>query len=212
VYSTLAMALICCCIGAVFDMRFHIGGLMTTLATVGLTIYVGMDQNKSSRADVQRRLLTLGAIGFLQGTSIGPLIATAIYINPSLLISAFLSTSMIFVAFTIAALRCSRSHILYMAGIAGSIMTVTLALALVSLFTRSPMLFSIELYLGVVVLSLYVVIDTSLIFDKFERGSRDVVGHSLSLFVDFIGLFIRILIILMQNSERKDRKRRNGRD
>ncbi len=56
-----------------------------------------------------------------------------------------------------------------------------------------------------------------LIVEKAELGDRDAIRAALDLFVDFVALFVRLLIILAQNAKEKDeredrrRKRRGGR-
>lgn len=44
----------------------------------------------------------------------------------------------------------------------------------------------------------FVLFDTQLIIEKRRMGSKDFVQHALELFIDFIGLFRRLLIILTQ--------------
>ena len=47
-----------------------------------------------------------------------------------------------------------------------------------------------------------------MIIEKAYAGEMDHVKHALSLFVDFMAIFVRILVILMQNAEKKDNKRK----
>jgi len=54
------------------------------------------------------------------------------------------------------------------------------------------------LYLGLALMSGFVLYDTQLIMEKRRAGDKDFIAHSVDLFVDFIGVFRRLLIILAQ--------------
>lgn len=43
----------------------------------------------------------------------------------------------------------------------------------------------------------YIVVDTQDIIEKAHLGDLDYVKHSLTLFTDFIAVFVRILIIMV---------------
>ena len=44
------------------------------------------------------------------------------------------------------------------------------------------------------------------IVEKAERGDSDHIKHALDLFVDFAAIFVRILVIMLQNTERREEK------
>ena len=45
----------------------------------------------------------------------------------------------------------------------------------------------------------YILFDTQMIIERADRGDYDYIKHSLDLFVDLIGLFVRLLIIAVSN-------------
>ena len=63
---------------------------------------------------------------------------------------------------------------------------------------RSPALFQLHLWGGLLIFCGFVVYDTQAIIEKRRRGDKDAIRHSLDLFIDFIQLFRKILILLMQ--------------
>jgi len=52
------------------------------------------------------------------------------------------------------------------------------------------------LYIGLAVMCGFIVYDTQFIVERARRGDMDYVMHSLNLFVDFVGVFWRLLMIL----------------
>lgn len=65
------------------------------------------------------------------------------------------------------------------------------------------MYFQGYLYLGLALMSGFVLYDTQLIMEKRRAGDKDFIAHSVDLFVDFIGIFRRLLIILAQKVKNK---------
>lgn len=124
-------------------------------------------------------------------------------------------TTTIFAAFSAAALFTKRRQYLFLGGVLGSILTFMCLLSLLRFFV--PSLGSVfsstaELFVGLVVFCAYVLFDTQMIVEKASGGDRDSVWHAMELFIDFIAIFVRIVIILMRNQggrrESKDERRR----
>lgn len=57
-------------------------------------------------------------------------------------------------------------------------------------------IFQVNLYVGLAVMCGFIVFDTQVIIEKAREGDKDYIMHSLDLFIDFIAVFKRLLIIL----------------
>lgn len=62
------------------------------------------------------RLLLLGAVGLTAGMSIGPLVTVILVVDPSILVTALVATTMVFVSFSLSAILAERRSYLYLSG------------------------------------------------------------------------------------------------
>jgi len=203
VYATLGLALFMCSLGAMAHLRFNLGGVLSTVGAIGLMILLTFDRDQQN---IPKRLAILSGFGFLQGCSIGPLVGVALDVDPSILITAFLGTTTVFVCFTVSALVAERRQYLFLGGLVSSAFSFTLIISLVNLFLGSRMLNTVNLYLGLFIFCGYVLYDTQVILEKVSAGSTDFVWHAVELFLDFINIFVRIVVLLLESSEKNKKK------
>merc|ERR1719333_1356095 len=114
----------------------------------------------------------------------------AMMMNPSIVPTAFMVTATIFGCFTGASLMAPDGKYLYLGG--------TLMSGLSTLFFRSQLLFQAHIWIGLAVFCGFIMFDTQLIINKARNGDRDFIAHSLDLFIDFVQVFRKVLILLMQ--------------
>lgn len=216
VYLSLMLCLLAASGGAATSMYFRMTtnmSMLGVLGAMGMLMWINSDLRKDQ---VQRRMGLLCGFGFFKGMSLGPLISMAVYVDPSLIVTALLGTVAVFSCFAAAAVVAKRRSYLYLGGMLGSAVSLMLVLSLMNMFFRSVSFHLVELYGGLLIFSGYVVFDTQLILEKAEAGSKDVVGHAATLFVDFVAIFVRVLVILMKNSKNRagsdnnNKSRRNG--
>ncbi|KAG6526227.1 bax inhibitor 1-like [Zingiber officinale] len=113
-----------------------------------------------------------------------------------MLITAFVGTAIAFACFSGAALVSKRREYLYLGGLLSSGLSILVWLQFASsLFGQSAAGFKIE--------------DTQEIIERASRGELDYGKHALTLFTDFLAVFVRILNIMLKNaSEKSEDKRR----
>jgi len=181
------------------------GGLLSTLAALGFM--AALMFNPDDGKNTLKRLGLLSGFAFCTGLGLGPLLEMSLYINTTLIPTAFLITSVVFVSFTLAALYTKQAQFLYLGGILGSGLSVMCILSLANLFFRSRMIFQLELYGGLVLFCAFILYDTQLIIARRRAGDRDYVWHALMLFVDLVDVFRHVLIILMQKDNGKKNKK-----
>jgi FtsH-binding integral membrane protein len=160
------------------------------------------------------RLAIFHAAGLLMGINLGPLLAQVAFHRPDLVITALTGTAMIFVSFSAAALVAKRRHFLYLGGILASAISVLCTLRMLNFFmggTLSAGLFAVELYGGLAIFMSYIIFDTQMIIEDAHTGRKDFVAHAMELLIDFVGVFVRLLIILQRNAQKKSEDERNRR-
>jgi len=166
-----------------------------------------MDRQKE---EYTRRLAVIACFGLFKGMSLGPLMQHTLHVDPSIIVTAFLATTTIFVCFTVSALFARRRSYLYLGGVLSSAMTAMFLLAVVSMFTANPFVRSIHLYLGLFIFCGYILFDTQVIIEKVSAGDNDYVWHAVELFIDFVAIFVRIVIILLEQSESSSKKKKDS--
>lgn len=214
VYTTLAGALLVACVGVYVDLLYSLGGLLTSLGFLGTSIW--LTATPATPKEEGKRLKLLGLAAFLQGLSIGPLVNLAIDVNPGIIATALLGTVSVFLCFSGAAIFSKRREYLYLGGVISSAVSAIMMIRFASFFFGgSASVFQLELYGGLLIFVGYILFDTQVIIERASMGDTDYIRHSLDLFVDFVAIFVRILIILLKNSgnkeEREREKKKNGR-
>ena len=133
-----------------------------------------------------------------------PLVSLAQSIDPVILVNALVYTAAIFVSFSLVSLISKRRSFLFLGGILSSVMIgVSFGYLASWLFGFSFMNHFQYNLLMVIVFSFYVIYDTQLIIEKASLGDYDYTLHALELFVDLVRIFIHILRILIETSDKK---------
>ena len=118
-----------------------------------------------------------------------------------------------FGSFTAMALYSKRRSMLFVGGIISSTLSAMFWYSLIGWFSGYQTVNLAYLFVSLFVSCLYVIYDTQIMIEKAERGDRDVVKHSLELFIDLFDMFIRIVEILMKLQEDdKDKKKKKRED
>jgi len=220
VYRLLAITIACAAVGCLTHLRYQIGGGLTQLASIGLAIAIAATSFSDAPASsswlkgIENSHVLLAAFGFCQGASIGPLVQVALYIDPSLILTALLLTANTFVCFSLTSMFIPRRSLMALAGFLSSSLTFLFWLSLLSMFFPTVWAFKLQLYLGLAVFCGYIVVDTQQIIDRAEQsyGRAPSVTHdAMRLFTNLIAIFVRILIILIQNSAKKEGEKNENR-
>jgi len=197
VYGTMTAGLGLAAVGAL------VGGMMPGLAVVGMlgsiAGIIGMMFTNPENVTLRQNLF-LG-ISSLVGLSIAPLVAAS---APGVVFAAALGTSAIFGGFSLAALKAKRATFLKFGGplLGGLFMLVgcsiaSLVLPLVGVTSPAILgaLFNVNLYGGLILFSIFISYDTQRMIEAYRAGNRDHVSPALSMFLNIINIFIRLLRI-----------------
>jgi len=209
VYATLTMSVLAASAGAyvhLFTELLKGGGIMFALLSAGLALGLFMTPDNGKNRGMRMSML-LG-FAFLTGLGMGPLLSMAIMMNPSIVPSALLLTTAIFACFTGAALFAPDGKYLYLGGTLLSGLSTLLFLGLLNIFFKSQLLFQAHLYIGLAIFCGFIMYDTQVIIRKARNGDKDFIAHSLDLFIDFVQIFRKVLILLMQKDERDNKNKK----
>jgi len=181
------------------------GGLLFSLVAAGLAFGLFMTPDNGKNRGT--RMAMLLGFGFLTGLGMGPMLQLAMMMNPTIVPSAFMVTSVVFACFTGASLMAPDGKYLYLGGTLMSGLSTLLWLGFLNIFFRSTLLFQAHLWIGLAVFCGFIMFDTQMIIRKARNGDKDFIAHALDLFIDFVQVFRKVLILLMQKEERDNKKK-----
>lgn len=170
VYSSLALTLLTSAIGVAADIKFQLGGVLSSIGMAMIMASLALQKDQMSN---QQRVGLMGVYGFLQGCSLGQLVGLAVEVNPNIPLVAFVATSAIFACFSLCAIYSPRRSYLYLGGILSSSILFMVGLTLVSIFYRPMWIYSIQLYFGLAIFVAYVIYDTQLIIEVSSSSKWD---------------------------------------
>eukprot|EP00035_Acanthoeca_spectabilis_P030645 m.10290 g.10290 ORF g.10290 m.10290 type:complete len:365 (+) comp4298_c0_seq1:22-1116(+) len=149
----------------------------------------------------------VGTFAALQGMSIAPLVSVALAVNPMLIPMALGGTVLVFGGASLAALLAPRQSMLRFGTILGGASAVLFGFSLLAIgqYTFmgavSPIFFNFTLYGGLALMCAFVGYDTHRIIEDYKENSPDPLRHGMDVFVNFIGIFRRLLYILLMRDE-----------
>eukprot|EP01120_Amphizonella_sp_Union-15-10_P004010 TRINITY_DN1449_c0_g1_i4.p1 TRINITY_DN1449_c0_g1~~TRINITY_DN1449_c0_g1_i4.p1 ORF type:complete len:240 (-),score=32.33 TRINITY_DN1449_c0_g1_i4:88-807(-) len=207
VYTTLVALLVVASLGSFVHLFRPFGGIVTALVGLGLISYLSLIPHNSS--NVVKRLGVLLSFGFFEGASIGPLLERVLSFEggSKIIFSALLGTSIIFMCFSLSALFAQRRSFLFLASLVYSGLSCLVFVGTLNLFFASTFLMNISLYLGLMVFCGFIIFDTQIIIEKADAGNSDFIWDALELFLDFVQVFVRVLIILTKKNSKEESRR-----
>uniref|UniRef100_A0A8C5M0Z7 Transmembrane BAX inhibitor motif-containing protein 6 n=1 Tax=Leptobrachium leishanense TaxID=445787 RepID=A0A8C5M0Z7_9ANUR len=208
VYSSFAVCMLVAAAGAYVNVVLQLlqGSFLSFAGSLGMMIWLMCTPH--SQETEKKRLGMLAGFAFFSGVGLGPVLNLCISINPSIIPTAFLGTSVIFICFSLSALYAQRRSFLFLGGILLSALSLLLLSSLVNIFIGSVLLFKMHMYIGLLVMCGFVLFDTQLIIEKAEHGDKDYVWHCVDLFLDFITIFRKLMVILAMNEKEKKKERK----
>ena len=115
----------------------------------------------------------MSATAFFTGIYLSPLINLAIHVNPQIVMTAFLLTTIIFVCFTLSALLTQKRTYLYLEGMFSPSTRIMLTPILMNLFGRSQLISNENLYRGLLIARGYILYDTQLTLERATHGDTN---------------------------------------
>lgn len=209
VYGALALSTVSAAAGATVHLYTDIlsAGFLTSIGAIAMFFLLTGTPDNGKNTNLRMGYL-LGFAG-LTGLGLGPLLEMVIMVNPQIIVTALLGTTVVFASFTLCALFAERGRWLFLGGTLMTLMSSMMIMGLANIFIGSTLIYQSQLYLGLALMCGFVLYDTQAIIEKRRMGNKDFVTHAMDLFVDFISIFRRLLIILTQKEEESRRRKRD---
>jgi len=207
VYACLAASTISAAAGAGLHLYTEMfrAGFMSTIGALACFIMLLATGDVDGKK-VQQRVGYLLGFSLLSGMGMGPLLEYAVAVDPSIVVTALIGTSVIFVSFSLCSIFSEEGRWIYFGGTLMTMINTLVILSIANIFLGSQLLFKAHLYIGLAMMCGFILYDTQLIIEKRRMGNKDFVTHSLDLFIDLIGVFRRLVILLTQKEDRRQRR------
>ena len=202
VYRLLSVVMLTSIVGAAIQIQNHLMTQMIfpyILALIAVMVSIACIPREHFFVRIGLALF----FGFLQGIVIGPLVNQAIDVDPFIVRAALALTVCVFVSFSMIAMMTKNKTYLYLGSLLNSF---CLFLLFMRIFPTS-FGYELSLYGGLVMFIGYVFYDTQQIIKRVERFGlqhTDFVSDAITLYIDFVAIFVRILIIIMRSKERNN--------
>ncbi|KAM3721659.1 Bax inhibitor [Dirofilaria immitis] len=204
VYGTLVLGLMAAIIGSWLHLFIDFLRNNFFLLFSPILLMMALMKTPHTVHNEHKRLGFFIAFCTLSGMCLGPVIEKALIVDPSIILTAFLATAIVFGCFTMAALHAPSTKFLHLGGF---ITSGLLFIMITAVFSHSAFMHTTCLWLAFVINCALVLYDTQLICEKRRCGDTDYILHTIELFIDFINLFRYVLTALSEKKERGDRKR-----
>ncbi|XP_051846992.1 bax inhibitor 1-like [Antechinus flavipes] len=203
VYASLALCMLVAATGAHLNVAAHLfeAGFLSALSSFMILFWLLITPHRDDTEP--KRLLLLGGFAFLIGVGLGPELDSCIDTDPNIVPSSFMGTVMTFSSFTLNAFYGRCLGCLCLGGILLSALILLLVSYLGNLFFLSSWLSQANMYIGLAFLCGLVIFDTQLIIEKAERKDEDYIWHCMDLFLDFVTLFRKFMVIIEMNEKGK---------
>eukprot|EP00347_Sterkiella_histriomuscorum_P009045 403342739 len=210
VYTMLLACTFICAAGMYCNATIFLGGFLMTILSLVVSVYLIYQISNRTNSE-EHRMWFLGALAFQLGFLAGPGIHRLADVNPQLLVSALLYTGMAFTSFSAISLFSKRRSLLFVGGIIVTLVQCMLLYRLIGWLTGFGSFGLGYLMCGLFITCLYIIYDTQVIIERAERGDKDVPTHTMLLFIDLFDLFIKIVRILQELSNKEEDNRRRRR-
>jgi FtsH-binding integral membrane protein len=97
--------------------------------------------------------------------------------------------------------------VMMVTGILGTVLNVLLFLSIANIYFQSETLLIYDVIVGLSTFSVYLLVDTVKMVYEHEKGNNDFVWHAMELHLDVLNIFIRLLILIAENSEKDKNKK-----
>lgn len=199
VYTMVGAAAGVAALGGLGAMTLGVGGGIAMASGFGALVPLIWALVADRSKVLLRQNLLLGAAA-LMGVGAAPLMGVA---GLPAFLMALGGTGAIFAGFSLAALKAPSGSYLKFGGLLTAGALVILVAALLSMFGGAlgipagvlAGLYNINLYGGLLILSLFIAYDTQSMIDRAAAGETDHVTDAINMFINVWGIFIRLLAI-----------------
>ena len=202
------MMLISYSVGCYTEINIFGHSLMSlTLSTIGAFIFLfAFFESASANAKFYNTM----AMSACLGMTAGYVVDYANLLDSSIVPFSLAMTIAVFSSFTIVSRVVDNNNALAVGSFSFTLLNMLMYGSLLSLLIPLPdFVTSLQVIISLMTFCGFIIFDTKKMHTEFLSGNINYYKHAISLFLDFVNIFVNLLVTLIKETEEKEKKRVN---
>ena len=207
VYELILMMLMSYSVGCYTEINiFGHSSMSLALSAIGAFIFLFAScESTSANAKFYNTMAMSGCLGMTAGY----VVDYANLLDSSIVPFSLVMTIAVFSGFTIVSRVVDNNDALATGAICCTLLNMLMYGSILSLFIPLPeFVTSLQVIISLMTFCGFIIFDTKKMHIEFSTGNINYYKHAIALFLDFVNIFVNLLVTLIKDTEEKEKEKR----